>query len=132
MPRVIIIGGKAAPGYQRAKEIIKLINNVAAVVNNDPAVGDRLKLVFLPNYGVTGPDPAIEFGWGDKLAPRLGFAWDVAGDARWKLYGSWGSYYDVTKYLMVNLYTKFLYDKEVDLGGRFKQTLSLGVTYKLI
>lgn len=39
---------------------------------------------------------------------------------------------NVTKYLMVNLYTKFLYDKEVDLGGRFKQTLSLGVTYKLI
>lgn len=39
---------------------------------------------------------------------------------------------NITKYLMVNLYTKFLYDKEVDLGGRFKQTLSLGVTYKLI
>lgn len=37
----------------------------------------------------------------------------------------------ITKYLMVNLYTQLLYDKEVDLGGRFKQTLSLGLTYKL-
>jgi glycogen phosphorylase len=52
-PRCVIIGGKAAPGYHKAKLIIKLVNNIAAKVNADPAVGDLLKLVFLPNYRVS-------------------------------------------------------------------------------
>ena len=53
VPRTVIFGGKAAPGYYAAKMVIKLINCIAARINDDPDIKERLKVLFLANYGVS-------------------------------------------------------------------------------
>ena len=66
VPRVCVIGGKAAPGYEMAKRIIKLITAVGVTVNDDPVTGDLLKVLFVPDYNVSlaeviipgGPSPS--------------------------------------------------------------------------
>lgn len=59
VPRTVILGGKSAPGYVMAKRVIKLINDVADIVNNDPLIGDRLKVVFIPNYDVSTAEDIV-------------------------------------------------------------------------
>jgi hypothetical protein len=61
-------------------------------------LGLRTEHERIPNFGARGVKNPIEFTYGEKLAPRLGFTYDPVGDQRWKLYGSFGKYYDVMKY----------------------------------
>jgi hypothetical protein len=74
----------------------------AWTVNNKLTInaGIRTEQEKVPTY-VTGdptlPKYGVEWGFADKLAPRLGFAYDIKGDGRWKVYGSWGIFYDIFK-----------------------------------
>ncbi|MEX2660902.1 MAG: hypothetical protein WD227_03185, partial [Vicinamibacterales bacterium] len=63
-------------------------------------IGLRAEHERVPNFGDAGVENPIEFGWGDKLAPRLGLTYDPFSDGRTKIYGSWGKYFDVMKYEM--------------------------------